>query len=84
MSQSGFSGALAADLAVDVQLPSATSRRLGKRARDEELELREAERALMQAVSPLDVAAVTRIEGTQLHTECGRRGLQCTLSDADA
>jgi len=40
MSHSGFSGALAAGLAVDVQLPSATSRRLGKRARDEELELK--------------------------------------------
>ena len=39
MSQPGFSGGLAAGLAVDVQLPSPTRRKLGKRARHQELEL---------------------------------------------
>jgi serine phosphatase RsbU (regulator of sigma subunit) len=40
MSQSGFSGGLAAGLAVDVQLPSPARRKSGKRARPEELELK--------------------------------------------
>jgi serine phosphatase RsbU (regulator of sigma subunit) len=40
MSQSGFSGGLAASLAVDVPLPSPARRKSGKRARHEELELK--------------------------------------------